>query len=510
MDTDSGKTHYVSHWFDGLAHTHRFDIVPDSSGGASVTYSSRRQADGLIKDIRRRGWRSTISFGQRADPCMGLFAKAQALFQAAQSDISLSNNNVTVLPGLAGLSSGADKTKPAASSFFIGSDTATLQELDPRTLEPVRYVRQTALHPDLEGPMSAAHPPRDPENGDWFNFNLHIGRTVTYRVFRVDAATGRTEILASIAGLLQPAYIHSMFLTQNYVLLCVPTSHFSLGGVSVPLNRNIADSLKPFDAANAMQWVVVDRRHGRGVVARFSMPAGFFFHSTNAWEEVVTDDEGRQRTDICFEDVHYDTTDIIFTLYYDVILDREGAAAKAYLEEERHKTTLQSLVRHRFRMPLADDGIITTNSNNSTATATQDFSIPTPHVGELPTINPLYACRPHRYVYSCARRGLGTLFDCLVKTDTQTREALMWNPPTAHSPGEPIFVPRPRPAAVDGKEGEERAEDDGVLLSVVLDGSAQKSYLLCLDAATMKELGRADADFAVGIGFHGAHTAQAA
>ena len=506
MDTDGGKTHYVSHWFDGLAHAHRFDIAPNSSGGgASVTYSSRRQADGLVKDIRRRGWRSTISFGQRADPCMGIFAKAQAFFNAANSDGSLSNNNVTVLPGLAGLS-GADKTKPAtSSSFFLGTDTATLQEIDPRTLEPVGFARQAALHPDLRGQMSAAHVQRDPENGDWFNFNLHIGRAATYRVFRVDAATGQTEILASVGdGSLQPAYIHSLFLTRNHVLLCVPTSHFSLGGVSVPLRRNLAESLKPFNAADAMQWVVVDRRHGRGVVARFAMPAGFFFHSTNAWEEAVTDDEGRQRTDICFEHVHYDTTDVIFTLYYDVILDREGAAAKAYLDEERHKTTRSSLVRHRFRMPLADD------ATTSTATATQDFSIPTPHAGELPTINPLYACRPHRYVYSCPRRGLGTVSDCLVKTDTQTREALMWSPPAAHSPGEPIFVPRP----VDGKEGEEqeekRAEDDGVLLSVVLDGSAQKSYLLCLDAATMQELGRAEADFAVGMGFHGAHTAQAA
>jgi torulene dioxygenase len=55
-------------------------------------------------------------------------------------------------------------------------------------------------------------------------------------------------------------------------------------------------------------------------------------------------------------------------------------------------------------------------------------------------------------------------------------------------------------ARPDGTE-----EDDGVLLVVVLDGHARNSYLLCLDARTLKEVGRADVPVAIGIGFHGAH-----
>lgn len=50
-----------------------------------------------------------------------------------------------------------------------------------------------------------------------------------------------------------------------------------------------------------------------------------------------------------------------------------------------------------------------------------------------------------------------------------------------------------------------RAEDDGVLLSVVLDGDRGKSYLLCLDARDMTEVGRAEVDGVVGFGFHGEH-----
>ncbi|EEY20957.1 torulene oxygenase [Verticillium alfalfae VaMs.102] len=40
-------THYVTHWFDGFAHTHLFQIVPaDEAAGTPlrVVYSSRRQA----------------------------------------------------------------------------------------------------------------------------------------------------------------------------------------------------------------------------------------------------------------------------------------------------------------------------------------------------------------------------------------------------------------------------------------------------------------------------------
>ena len=68
----------------------------------------------------------------------------------------------------------------------------------------------------------------------------------------------------------------------------------------------------------------------------------------------------------------------------------------------------------------------------------------------------------------------------------------------AQSPGEPIFLPDPQ-----GKD-----EDDGVLLSVVLDGTKGKSYLLCLDAKSFEEVGRAEMESVVAFGFHGTHTSN--
>jgi carotenoid cleavage dioxygenase-like enzyme len=60
-------------------------------------------------------------------------------------------------------------------------------------------------------------------------------------------------------------------------------------------------------------------------------------------------------------------------------------------------------------------------------------------------------------------------------------------------PGEPVFVPRP------GAKG----EDDGVLLSVVLDGRHRRSGLLVLDARNMEEIARASVPHHIPFGFHG-------
>jgi carotenoid cleavage dioxygenase-like enzyme len=56
-----------------------------------------------------------------------------------------------------------------------------------------------------------------------------------------------------------------------------------------------------------------------------------------------------------------------------------------------------------------------------------------------------------------------------------------------------VFVARP----------EAQDEDDGVLLSVVLDGSAGTSFLLVLNAADLTEVARAQAPHHIPFSFHG-------
>lgn len=112
---------------------------------------------------------------------------------------------------------------------------------------------------------------------------------------------------------------------------------------------------------------------------------------------------------------------------------------------------------------------------------------------ELPTINPTYLTRRHRYTYGCADRLKSSFMDGIAKFDNTTRKSTFWEC-EGHTPGEPIFIADPKGMA----------EDDGVLLSVVLDGFVERSYLLVLSAKDLTELGRAEVPGSIAFGFHGA------
>lgn len=493
------------HWFDGLAHTHRFDIIAPASSSepTQVKYSSRRQSEKMVKYFQEHGVGNNVTFGQRADPCIGFLGKMMGTYSAVTQNKSISElheGNIAVAvhlnpPGLPDLST---KGKPATVGGHRGipkiawttTDAAVLKQFDPATLEPIGTARQTSLHPDLKGQLSAAHAQRDPITGDMFNFNLEMTTSAAYRVFRTSSSTGETDILATLKGpRAKAAYIHSLFLTENYVILCIPCSHLGMSGAKVPWVKNIVEAIDPFDATKKMAWFVIDRRsepgQTRGVVAEFESDAGFFFHTVNAFE---VKDEKTGETEIVCDVIQYDNFDVIKSFYYDAMLDRNDER-KPFSTAEQLKKIFPQLARHRLAVGVDGKGQTEVKRTN------KEFTIPAPHAGELPTMNPSFATRKSRYVYAITSRGLSTLAEGLVKTDMETRNAAFWLAPKGHTPGEAIFVARPG--------GEE--EDDGVLLSVVLDGFGKHSYLLCLDARTMVELGRAVVPIVVGFGFHGTH-----
>jgi len=101
--------------------------------------------------------------------------------------------------------------------------------------------------------------------------------------------------------------------------------------------------------------------------------------------------------------------------------------------------------------------------------------------------------RHYRYAYGVGlRKGSSGFIDQLVKADVKKGESRIWREWGVY-PGEPVFVPRPGA----------KSEDDGVLLSVVLDGRRRKSGLLVLDARNMEEIARASVPHHIPFGFHG-------
>jgi len=420
---------------------------------------------------------------------MGMFIPEQ------NPPLDESNVGVTLSvnpPGLKDIdtSEGAKKGGHASGiqSLWAKSDGARVREIDPETLEPMGVVTQTVLHPELTGSLSAAHAKSDPVTGDVFNYNLALGRPTTYKIFRVSADTGRTDILATITDA-PGAYLHSSLITENYFILCVWGGRFSWGGAKILWEMNMLDAIAPFDPSEKALWYIVDRKHGKGVVAKYESDPFFCFHTINAWEEPSPSDPSQ--IDVIADLSTYKNFDLLKRFYYNGVKSTSPGALD-YVGEKRRESC--NIHLRRWRLPGVNTTIDTPSEAREAVTV---HTAEADHSCELPVINPRFLTKPSRYIYGVCDRGLSTLFDGIAKYDTETYTPTYWSI-KGHSPGEPVFVPNPKGTA----------EDDGVLLSVVLDGFTERSYLLVLDAKSMKEVGRASMGCVVGFGFHGIYYSQ--
>ncbi|KAF3929541.1 hypothetical protein ABW19_dt0204624 [Dactylella cylindrospora] len=480
VQAENGKVFKIDHWFDGFTLNHRFEIA----GENKVIYRSRRACDELLEYVRKTGKKDTYSFGQKRDPCESFFRKVTSSFQSSPISVMQSeggtkhpssyNVGVTLSPNmpgaqkLPGVSNSSANGHGGVATLTAKTDASNLQSLDPETLEPIGVARQSTLHPELNGQMSAAHARTCPETGEFFNFNLKFDGPPVYKIFKINPE-GEVSIIARLTNV-SPAYIHSFFLTRKYVVLCVYSSKLSWGGAKVVYTRNIVDAIAPFDPKNKAKFYVIDRSGEKGLVATFEADACFAFHSVNAY------DEGN---DIVLDVPIYANLDILHVLYYNIL--------RSTSPDGPVKMSIFSTKYTRFR--LAD---IPESPNATVKPAAVDFADDINM--ELPVINPKYISKPHRYCYAVCVRGKATWVDGIVKHDTKTHTDSFWEA-HGHSPSEPIFVADP-----NGTE-----EDDGVLLTVVLDGHHEKSYLLVLNAKDLTEVARADMDTVVSFGFHGTY-----
>jgi carotenoid cleavage dioxygenase-like enzyme len=329
------------------------------------------------------------------------------------------------------------------------TETPIPVRFDPETLATLGHDKGVKAF----GQITTAHPHHDPERGELINFAAHLGRRSEYRIYaRRSAAEART--LATL-GVREPAYMHSFALTERHVVLIenplvVNPLKLALGARSFIHNYvwkpELGTRVHAFDRAT-------------GALARSWTADPFFvFHTINAY-----DDGDALVLDLCA----YDDASIIDLLELDRLRagdDERGPAARP------------------LRLTLRSGGAVDTR-------ALADVDL------ELPRINyRANNARPYRYVYG-GSSGDAPFLKRLVKVDVVDGSHRVWDEAHAWA-GEPVFVPRV------GEDGITE-EDDGVVLSVVLDAAAGTSFLLVLDARTFTEVARAQAPHHVPFGFHG-------
>jgi beta,beta-carotene 9',10'-dioxygenase len=329
--------------------------------------------------------------------------------------------------------------------FIAMTETPMPVEFDPRTLETAGVAYEAP------GLLTTAHPHLDRGTGGLLNYAAKVGPRNCYRFFRLAPGNLEPTVIAELPTR-EPAYMHSFGLTKRWLVLV--EFPLRVNPIAIPLSgRPYIENFR-WKPEHGTRFTLLDRAGGKAR-GPFECDPCFAFHHVNAYErgvEVVVD--------LCA----YEDASIIGDLY----MGRLRAGSPVATAELR-----------RFRIDLAAGSV-------SSERALEEGQL------ELPRINyGLCNERPYRYAWGVSDAGSGWL-DSIMRVDLDSRTSTAWFEPGCF-PGEPVFVARPGA----------RDEDDGVLLSVVFDGSLGSSFLLVLDAATLTELARARAPHHIPYGFHG-------
>jgi carotenoid cleavage dioxygenase-like enzyme len=330
--------------------------------------------------------------------------------------------------------------------FIAMTETPIPVQFDPDTLEAAGV----AYEPP--GTLTTAHPHLERSSGGMLNYAAKLGPRNEYRFFHLGPEAEEPEVIASMRTR-EPAYMHSFGLSERWLVLTefpfvVNPLRLALGGRPYIENYRWKPEL-------GTRITLLDRSTGEAK-GPFEAPARFGFHHVNAYE-----DGDRVIADVCtFEDAS-----IVEDLYMDRL--RNGSP---------------------ISRPSLERFAISPEGGEVEVTRLSEEPI------ELPRIN-YGRCneRPYRHVWGAGQDPEGcNWIDRVVKIDVGSGESTVWAEEGCY-PGEPVFVAEP---------GAEK-EDEGVLLSIVLDGRRESSFLLVLDARTLAERARAEVPHHIPFGFHG-------
>ena len=333
------------------------------------------------------------------------------------------------------------------------SETPMQIEFDPKTLHTLgsfNYDNKVNRH------VTTVHPHYDRIKKKNYNITTRFNRISKYRILEVEKSQ-KPKLICSIPTQ-EISYMHSFGMSPNYFTLtefpfCVNPIKIVLSGK--PFIENY--SWKP---KKGTMFYVIDRNTQK-LVAKLKADPFFAFHHINSFEK-----DGY--------------------LYIDILAYKDADVVKAfYLDTIKKDDSLLPLGEfRRYQIDLTEKTI--------------KYEAIGDELMELPRFDHAnYNMQgDYNYIY-----GVGinkdkpqSFYNQLVKKKKKKKNIKTWYEKGCY-PGEGVFIGKP----------EKKAEDEGVLLSVVLNEKKGTSFLLILDAATMKEIGRAEVSQAILFGYHGEH-----
>lgn len=245
------------------------------------------------------------------------------------------------------------------------------------------------------------------------------------------------------------SYVHSFGMSIDYIIF-----------VTYPFYWNVEKIAESTTILPTMKWnpedktiIYIIHKKEKRVVWKIETEVFFSFHHVNAWED---------KSNIYFDMIVYNNSNCIQNFYLKNISNMTGFIGGNL---------------RKFHINL-NTGILSWEEFN-------EFKL------EMPQINTGFKGVKYNFIYSMGNMEYDDKIS-LVKMNRNDGSTLLWNEP-GHFPSEPIFIANP-----DGKK-----EDDGILLSIVLNEYIGLSYLLILDANTMDTMGKAYLNMSLPLSCHG-------
>lgn len=299
----------------------------------------------------------------------------------------------------------------------------------------------------------SAHPHRAPSRKTTFNFGLGLGKDTAVSCYALpDGGEARRLATFAIPG---TRLNHDFAVTDRHLVFFFAPMTISIW--SALLKKPLVSSAK-WRAEQGTEIVVVPIDQPEEVI-RFTTSAFYMEHVVNAFE--------LPGGALAIDYIHYDH-----------VRDLEDFAGG--LVAGAPKRALASTIRRAIVSP-----------SDSTIRFESVLDEPV----ELPRVSPVAETSRHRFTYAMSFGEATSPPTSILKHDLEGGRVERWSPGAEQYPSEAIFIPKARA----------ESEDDGWLLSLVLDGKTETSSLHVLDAKRIEAgaIARCHFDQAIPFGFHG-------
>jgi beta,beta-carotene 9',10'-dioxygenase len=297
-----GKT-ALTHWFDGHAMLHRFEI-----DGGKITYCSRYLESDAAHEALKAGELVRGEYG--TDPERGVLSRLTSLVHAPKFTDNCNVNVVT-----------------RGELVLALTETPRRLSFNPATLHVERHIDDAA---DIGGQIATAHPHHDRSRSTIYSTLLDLGVKSTSKLVATNDQTGDHRLLAEFA-IDHPSYLHSFGMSANYLIVAL--APFGVDPLAMALSGKPFIRNYRWRPELGLRFVVIDKQDGRIVVVAHAPPA-FFFHHVNAFE-----DGG----DLIVDMIIYPNAEIVGRLDLDRLRSAEPTSVVGHL--------------HRYRIDLTTGGV---------------------------------------------------------------------------------------------------------------------------------------------------------